>query len=67
MGALVNRLFGIPVGRDDLRRLAGSPEQVLGAELFERADGRERCVRVVRLRSGSCGGEGVWSEGWRVG
>ena len=54
MGALVNRLFGIPVGRDDLRRLAGSPEQVLGAELFERADGRERGVRVVRLRSGAC-------------
>ncbi len=54
MGALVSRLFGTPVARDDLRRLAGSPEQVLGAELLERADGRERGVRVVRLRSGAC-------------
>lgn len=45
-------LFGHAVGRDDLRRLVGSSEQVVGAELLERADGRERGVRVVRLRSG---------------
>lgn len=52
MGTLVSRIFGHEIGRDDLRRLTGSPEQVVGAELFERGDGRERGVRVVRLRSG---------------
>ncbi len=52
MGALVSRAFGSEINRDDLRRLTGSPEQAFGAELFERLDGRERGVRVVRLRSG---------------
>ena len=48
----MSQIFGHQVDRDDLRRLVGSPEQVVGAELLERCDGRERGVRVVRLRSG---------------
>jgi hypothetical protein len=37
---------------DRLRTLTGHPEQVIGAELLVRADGPERGVRIVRLRSG---------------
>lgn len=48
----MSSIFGHEIGRDDLRRLVGSPEQVVGAELLERGDGRERGTRVVRLRSG---------------
>ena len=46
-------LFGIEPTRDGLRRLTGRVEQVLGAELVERADGSERGVRCIRLRSGA--------------
>jgi hypothetical protein len=45
-------LFGMPPDRETLRRLAGRPEQVVGAELLTREDGSERGVRVVRLRTG---------------
>ena len=45
-------LFGKPLSREELRRLAGRPEQVVGAELLTRGDGSERGVRVVRVRTG---------------
>ncbi|HEY8584530.1 MAG TPA: DUF4432 family protein, partial [Capillimicrobium sp.] len=44
--------FGAPLDAESLRRLAGHPEQVVGAELVRREDGSERGVRLVRLRSG---------------
>jgi hypothetical protein len=44
--------FGAPLGEEDLRRLVGHPEQVVGAELLTRSDGGERGVRIVRLRTG---------------
>ena len=49
----MSHLFGIPLTREDLRRRTGRVEQLLGAELVERADGAERGVRCVRLRSGA--------------
>lgn len=51
--------FGGPLGREALRRVAGAPEQVVGAELLRREDGSERGVRVVRLRSGEVEAEVV--------
>ena len=48
----MTRLYGIELTREELRRHAGRPEQLVGAELFERSDGSERGVRCVRLRSG---------------
>jgi Domain of unknown function (DUF4432) len=44
--------FGARLSREDVRRLAGHPEQVAGAELLRREDGTERGVRIVRLRTG---------------
>jgi len=44
--------YGDSLGHSDVRRLAGHPEQLVGAELLCRADGPERGVRVVRLRTG---------------
>lgn len=54
MGPLVIDLpvFGQPLDRDSVRRVAGHPEQVMGAELLRREDGAERGVRFVRLRTG---------------
>jgi len=54
MGALVSPMptFGHPLDAAALRRVAGHPEQVVGAELLRREDGPERGVRIVRLRSG---------------
>jgi hypothetical protein len=49
----LSSLYGIGLTREDLRRRTGRVEQVLGAELVERADGSERGVRCVRLRSGA--------------
>ena len=49
----MTRLYGIELTREELRRHAGRPEQLVGAELFERSDGSERGVRCVRLRSGA--------------
>jgi hypothetical protein len=51
--------FGGPVTPEALRRFVGRPEQVVGAELLERADGNERGVRVVRLRTGEIEAEVV--------
>jgi hypothetical protein len=53
VGALVALpRFGSALDAESLRRVAGHPEQVLGAELLRREDGSERGVRIVRLRSG---------------
>ena len=48
----MSSLYGVELTREALRRRTGRVEQVLGAELIERADGGERGVRCVRLRSG---------------
>ena len=53
MGVPLSSLYGVPLTREELRRRTGRVEQLLGAELFERADGSERGVRCVRLRSGA--------------
>jgi len=45
-------LFGRAVDREAVRRLAGHPDQLAGAELSVREDGTARGVRVVRLRTG---------------
>ena len=45
--------YGSALGAEQVRRLAGHPEQVVGAELLRREDGSERGVRIVRLRSGA--------------
>jgi hypothetical protein len=54
MGELVNGLpvYGQPLDQEAIRRVAGHPEQVVGAELLRREDGGERGVRLVRLRTG---------------
>ena len=44
--------YGGPLDAEAVRRVAGHPEQVAGAELLRREDGSERGVRIVRLRSG---------------
>jgi hypothetical protein len=44
--------FGSRLDGEAVRRLAGHPEQVVGAELLRREDGSERGVRLVRLRTG---------------
>jgi hypothetical protein len=44
--------YGDALSPDDIRRLAGHPEQVAGADLLRREDGSERGVRVVRMRTG---------------
>ena len=49
----MSSLYGVPLSREELRRRTGRVEQLLGAELVERADGSERGVRCVRLRSGA--------------
>ena len=49
----MSSLYGVPLTREELRRRTGRVEQLLGAELVERADGSERGVRCVRLRSGA--------------
>ena len=49
----MSELYGVALTREELRRRTGRAEQLLGAELFERADGSERGVRCVRLRSGA--------------
>jgi hypothetical protein len=45
-------LFGEPVDRARLRKLAGTVDQVAGAELVTHGDGAARGVRTVRLRTG---------------
>jgi hypothetical protein len=52
VGVPLSSLYGIELTREALRRRTGRVEQLLGAELIERADGSERGVRCVRLRSG---------------
>jgi Domain of unknown function (DUF4432) len=53
VGVPLSSLYGVPLTREELRRRTGRVEQLLGAELVERADGSERGVRCVRLRSGA--------------
>ena len=53
MGVPLSSLYGVRLTREELRRRTGRSEQLLGAELVERADGSERGVRCVRLRSGA--------------
>jgi len=61
MGALVSSLprFGAALDAEAVRRIAGHPEQVVGAELLRREDGAERGVRLVRLRTGELDAEVV--------